>query len=151
MILNQKADGNLYHKQGFFKLSNKHNLGFVITEHVIYDQHSILGVLHPSKNLLQSLSVVAVVPINTEHFQRGKYPKVPLQTQLTGLLVDISFPINPSHTDRLQINDLKLVCENKLQLIVYRSNVENIKKVANFCNAKQLTRYCEWYQSHPKL
>ena len=54
-------------------------------------------------------------------------------------------------TDRFQINDLKLVCENRLQSIVDRGNVENIKKVANFCNAKQLIRYCEWYQSHHKL
>ena len=51
----------LYQRQGYPELSNKQNEAFVIWEHVIFDKHPIPGLRHPSKNLLQSASVVAVV------------------------------------------------------------------------------------------
>ena len=51
----------LCHKQGSLKLSNKDNSGFVIKVHVIYYKHPIPGVLHPSKKLLESPSMIAVV------------------------------------------------------------------------------------------
>ena len=52
---------DLYHKQGYPSVSNRHKEGFVIIEQVKINKHPIPGVRQLAKNVLQARSEVAVV------------------------------------------------------------------------------------------